>query len=289
VTPLRVLAWISLALQIGIVGSGGAVRLTGSGLGCPTWPRCTADSFVVTPELGVHGAIEFGNRLVTFVLAIVAIATIVAAFRQRRARRDLFLLAVALGGGIPAQAVLGGITVLTGLDPWLVGMHFILSAILVAVASTLVFRTYATPGPMLQVPRWYAITSWVTAVVVVLTVVVGVITTGAGPHAGDAATPRNGLNPELLVRLHSLAAYVAAGLTAVLVVSGAGRASRAGYFVRILLALELTQVVVGIAQVRLDLLAWVVGLHMVLACLLVAAMTAVVLGLSTAAREAASP
>ena len=283
--PLRVLAWVSLALQIGIVGSGGAVRLTGSGLGCPTWPRCTADSFVVTPELGIHGAIEFGNRLVTFVLVIVAVVTILYISRQRRARRDLFLLAVALGAGIPAQAVLGGITVLTGLNPWLVGMHFILSAILVVVASTLVFRTYARPGPILQVPRPYAITAWITAVVVALTVVIGVITTGAGPHAGDAATPRNGLDPEILVQLHSLAAYVAVGLAAVLVISGTARSSRAGFFIRIVLALELAQVVVGIAQVRLDLPAWLVGLHMVLACLLVAATTAVVLSLWTRAAE----
>src|SRR3712207_6026320 len=94
-----------------IVVSGGAVRLTGSGLGCPTWPRCTTDSFVATPELAGHGVIEFGNRLLTFVLAAVAVATVVAVWRS--VRRDLRPLALTTFLGIPAQALLGGITVLT--------------------------------------------------------------------------------------------------------------------------------------------------------------------------------
>ncbi|HZH22644.1 MAG TPA: COX15/CtaA family protein, partial [Geodermatophilus sp.] len=96
-----------------IVVTGGAVRLTGSGLGCPTWPRCTSESFVATPELAGHGVIEFGNRLLTFVLAAVAIATVVAVWRSTR--RDLRPLAVLTFLGVPAQALLGGVTVLTGL------------------------------------------------------------------------------------------------------------------------------------------------------------------------------
>ena len=116
-----------------IVVTGGAVRLTGSGLGCPTWPRCTDASFVATPELAGHGAIEFGNRLLTFVLAAVAVATVVVVWRS--ARRDLRVLALLTFLGIPAQALLGGITVLTGLNPWTVAAHFLLSMVLVAAAT----------------------------------------------------------------------------------------------------------------------------------------------------------
>ena len=122
-----------------IVVTGGAVRLTGSGLGCPTWPRCTDRSFVATPELAGHGVIEFGNRLLTFVLTAVAIATVVVVFRS--VRRDLRTLAVIGFLGIPAQALLGGITVLTGLNPWTVAAHFLLSMVLVAVATTLWLRS----------------------------------------------------------------------------------------------------------------------------------------------------
>ena len=108
------LAIANLLANIGIVVTGGAVRLTGSGLGCPTWPRCTDESYVAHGELGLHGAIEFGNRLVTFLLAAVAIATFVAAWKY--GRRPVVRLAFVLGLGVPAQAVVGGITVLTETD-----------------------------------------------------------------------------------------------------------------------------------------------------------------------------
>src|SRR4051794_14995904 len=122
-----------------IVVTGGAVRLTGSGLGCPTWPRCTDASFVATPELAGHGAIEFGNRLLTFLLAATAIATVLVVFRSTR--RDLRTLAVLGFLGIPAQALLGGITVLTGLNPWTVAAHFLVSMVLVALTTILWLRS----------------------------------------------------------------------------------------------------------------------------------------------------
>lgn len=101
---LKVFVWLSLATQIGIVVTGGLVRLTGSGLGCPTWPKCTDDSFVNVPEMGIHGVIEFGNRLLTFVLLIVSVLNLVVVIRKKR--RDLRALSIALLLGIPAQAVL---------------------------------------------------------------------------------------------------------------------------------------------------------------------------------------
>ena len=120
--------------------TGGAVRLTASGLGCPTWPRCTDESFVTHGELGIHGAIEFGNRMLTFVLAVVAIATWVVAMRYRAAPPSLRRLATVLVLGVPAQAVLGGFTVLTDLNPWVVALHLLLSLAMVAVAVVLVRR-----------------------------------------------------------------------------------------------------------------------------------------------------
>ena len=111
------------------------VRLTGSGLGCPTWPKCDANSLTTHGELGLHGAIEFGNRLLTFVLTAVVAACLVAVWRQRPVRPGMRALAVAVFLGIPAQAVIGGITVLTGLNPWTVMGHLLLSMVLIGLAT----------------------------------------------------------------------------------------------------------------------------------------------------------
>jgi cytochrome c oxidase assembly protein subunit 15 len=114
---LRRVALASVIANVGIVITGGAVRLTGSGLGCPTWPQCTPESYTPTPEMGINGVIEFGNRTLTFVVAIIAIAGFVLARRQRPARRRVVRLSVLAGLGIPAQAAVGGMTVITGLNP----------------------------------------------------------------------------------------------------------------------------------------------------------------------------
>ncbi len=118
---LRRISLASLVANIGIVVTGGAVRLTASGLGCPTWPRCTDDSYVNTPEMGINGTIEFGNRLLTFVVGFLALAALISALLQSPRRRSLIRLAALVFLGIPAQAVIGGITVLTDLNPWVVG------------------------------------------------------------------------------------------------------------------------------------------------------------------------
>ena len=108
---VRTLAVATLAANIGIVVTGGAVRLTASGLGCPEWPLCTADSLITTPEMGVHGIIEFGNRMLTFVLTAIAFGMLASVWKGRAARPDLLWLSVAALAGIPAQAIIGGITV----------------------------------------------------------------------------------------------------------------------------------------------------------------------------------
>ena len=138
---LRRLAVASLVANVGIVVTGGAVRLTGSGLGCPTVPRCTEDSLVATRELGVHGAIEFGNRLLTWVVLLIAVATLVSAVRARGQRPGLWKLALALLLYVPLQAVIGAVTVLTHLNPWVVMLHFLASMPLIALATVLVRRT----------------------------------------------------------------------------------------------------------------------------------------------------
>jgi cytochrome c oxidase assembly protein subunit 15 len=283
---VRVLGWLSLAFQVVLVGTGGAVRLTASGLGCPTWPRCTAGSFVTTPELGYHGIIEFANRMLTFVLVLVAIAAFLAVVRMRTERRDLFWLSLSLGLGIPAQAIVGGISVLTGLNPYVVGLHFVVSVSLVAIATVFVYRIrFGERAPRRTVPRWLTALSFVTAGVVAITVVVGVLTTGAGPHAGDNSddkhlAPRNGLDPQILQHVHSWPAYLTVALTvAILVAAAALRLGRLRSVAAGLLAVEALQVIVGITQARLGLPELLVGIHMVLACVLVAGMTAVVLSL----------
>src|SRR3954468_20288049 len=154
VRTVRRLALASVVANAGIVVTGGAVRLTSSGLGCPDWPRCDAGSYTPTGENAAHGVIEFGNRMLTFVLVAVVVATLVAVMRQRPRRESLARLAWLLVLGIPAQAVLGGITVRTGLNPWTVMAHFLLSMILLAIASQLLWRTAEGDGPVrLLVPR----------------------------------------------------------------------------------------------------------------------------------------
>ena len=278
---IRGFAIATLVAQILIVGTGGAVRLTGSGLGCPTWPRCTDDSFVTTPEMGIHGIIEFGNRLLTFVLIAIAIVMFVLVLRIRRERRDLFVLALVIGLGIPAQGVIGGFSVLTNLNPYVVGLHFVLSVVLVVISTLLVYRVYAGPrGVRASVPLWYSALTHATSALVAITILVGIITTGSGPHAGDSGASRNGLDSELLQHVHSWPAYATVAATVLLLI-GALRLGqpRLARFTGILLAIEAVQVAVGLAQARLGLPEILVGAHMVLACCLTAAMTAVVLSL----------
>src|SRR5690349_24001646 len=184
-TVLRPLALASLIANIGLVVTGAAVRLTGSGLGCPTWPKCTDESYTTTPEMGVNGIIEFGNRVLGVVLALIALACFIAALREKPRRRSLIVLSLAIGLGIPGQGVIGGITVLTHLNPWVVGLHFLLSMALVALAYALWRRTAEGDGkPVPLVPRPLRQLAGILTVVSVAVIAVGVVVTGSGPHAG---------------------------------------------------------------------------------------------------------
>ncbi|MCU1444132.1 MAG: Cytochrome oxidase assembly protein [Cryobacterium sp.] len=287
---IRVIAWVYLTAQILLVGTGGLVRLTSSGLGCPTWPKCTDHSLVNTPEMGIHGIIEFGNRLLGVALGILAVVAFLAVLRLRKQRPDLFRLTLFAGLGIPAQAVIGGISVLTQLNPFVVGFHFVVSVVLVCLCTTFVYRVYvAVPSLGAPGPRWFAFAARATAFFAGVTILVGILTTGSGPHAGDADAPRNGLDPELLQHVHSWPAYATFLLTVILVVGAFRLQLPVRGWTVLLLAVELVQIGVGLLQSNTGLPPFLVGIHMVLACALSAAMTMVLLTRSRSRSSQPSP
>lgn len=284
---IRVIAWLSFLAEVLIIGTGGAVRLTGSGLGCPTWPTCTADSLVNTQEMGIHGVIEFGNRTLTGLVGILAVALIVLIWRMRRERRELFVLAAIVLGGVVAQALVGGVTVLTGLNPFIVGFHYVASVALVAVSAAFLALMDQPAGiRTLAVPRGYAILTHVTTLVLAVTIVFGVLTTGAGPHSGDADAGRNGFDAQVLEHVHAWPGYILFALTVVLVIGAVVRRLAVRRWVTALLLIELVQIAVGLYQARNGLPELAVGVHMVLAALTAAAMTVVVLRLKSVAPSA---
>lgn len=271
---MRPLAVASLAGNIGIVVTGGAVRLTGSGLGCPSWPRCTEESFVPHGALGVNAAIEFGNRMMTFVLAAIAVATWLAALNLSRRRPDLLRLATVLALGIPGQALLGGVTVLTDLNPWVVGLHLMLSMVLIAWSVMLLHLHLLRPAGAAPLDSVVQRVVPALAGVAFVVLYLGTVVTGSGPHAGDVDAPRNGLDPQLWSHVHAAGVYLLVGLTLLTVVllrrSGPAAAVRPAYA---LLAVEAGQGGVGFTQYYLDLPALLVGLHLLGAALLAATVT----------------
>lgn len=272
---LRLYSWLSLVSEILIVVTGGAVRLTGSGLGCPTWPLCTDDSLVNVPEMGIHGIIEFANRTLTGVLAIIAVLTIVAAWRQAQNRRRYLVPAVGLLLLILAQAIIGGITVLTGLNPWVVGVHFVVSGLMITLASVLLWRAYA-PNHQ-AIPQLTYRMTWPIVVVGWITVLVGILVTGAGPHSGDAETGRNGLDLSIWQHFHSYPAYLLL-IMIVVVLGNLLRHDRTLPFAQwrtqtkiytLLLLAALLQALIGVLQSRLGVPPLLVGLHMLGASVLI--------------------
>ena len=289
------LAVASLVMNVVIVGTGGAVRLTASGLGCPTWPQCGAGSYVPRAEYGIHGAVEFGNRLLTFVLVAVVAATVVTALVAGRARPGTSVPAVMLFAGIPLQAVIGGISVLTHLNPWVVTVHFVVSALLVAIATVLVRRTRPghVPGPRRwEVTRAVAALTVVVAAVVAAVVYVGTVVTGSGPHAGAVGARRTGFDPAAVSQLHVDLVALVIGLTAGLLVAlhAAPRADRPAGATRAagwLLGVELGQGLVGAVQYATGLPVTLVDLHLVGATLVVVATVWLLTAVRLPARPAA--
>jgi cytochrome c oxidase assembly protein subunit 15 len=273
---IRPLGWASLVMNAVLVVTGGAVRLTDSGLGCPTWPHCTTGSFTPHGAMGIHSAIEFGNRLLTFVLAAVAVATFVAAWRYMRThgRRDLMWLALLMGLFIPAQAVIGGITVLTQLNPWVVSLHLLSSMAIIGIAVVFLFRQRRPdlPAPVRGPVGWLA---WATFAAAWAVLYVGTVVTGSGPHAGDAKAPRNGLDSLEISQLHADLVFLFIGLTVGLLftlhATHAARAARVAAWA--LLGVELSQGVIGYVQYFTGLPVVLVGFHMLGAAMVSAAVT----------------
>jgi heme a synthase len=269
-TLLRRLALASLIANAGLVVTGAAVRLTGSGLGCPTWPKCTEESYTSTPEMGINGAIEFGNRVLGIVLGLIALACFVAAVLQKPRRRSLILLALAAGLGIPGQGVIGGITVLTDLNPWVVGLHFLLSMALIAVTYALWKRTTEGDRPRRTlVPTPLPTLARLTALISAAVIILGVVVTGSGPHAGDEDAKRNGLDPATISQAHADLVFLLIGLSlglwfALRAVQAPAPAVRAA---GVLILVELAQGLIGFVQYFTHLPVILVGAHMLGACL----------------------
>ncbi|MFV0136675.1 COX15/CtaA family protein [Streptomyces sp. HMX87] len=263
---VRRAALTALVMAVVIVVTGGAVRLTGSGLGCPTWPKCTDDSLTATREMGLHGAIEFGNRLLTYVLCAAVGWAIIAARSTKPYRRGLTRLGWAQFWIVMSNAVLGGIVVLVGLNPYTVAAHFVATSALIAVATVMWQRARegdAAPRPL--VGRSVQQLVWVLVAASVLLILVGTVVTGAGPHAGDSSeVPRMPVDWETVSKVHAVLAWVVVTLTFALwfvlkaVDAPKGPLARTRDLFLVLLA----QGVIGYVQYFTDLPEVLVGLHM---------------------------
>lgn len=348
--PLRILAWLSFLAEVIIIGTGGAVRLTGSGLGCSEWPLCTPESLVPIYEVqGIHGIIEFGNRTMTGVVGLIALAVLlltlhlaggrravvravwfalggvgaavvvyvaatlvnlalalhlpaaglmsaalltsviagaVDSLRHASPRHDLALIAWIVLAGVMAQAVVGGFAVLSDLNPFIVGFHYTASLLLVCVTAAYLVRMHEPAGPRVKdVPTWFAALSHLTGAALALTILFGVLTTGNGPHSGDAYVKRDGFDASVLAHVHSWPGYVLAALIVILTVAAWVLRLRPRRWLLVLAGAVLLQVLVGVWQAREALPPLLVGIHMVLASLSAAAYTVVVLRLKKPASE----
>lgn len=282
---VRAMFVVNLVVEIGIVVTGGLVRLTKSGLGCPTWPQCVPGSFVPTGEQaeGIHKFIEFGNRTLTFVVAAAALAVIWAVYTKIPHRRALRLPAWGVLAGIAFQAIVGGVSVRMALNPFIVSLHFLGSAFLIALSTYLLVRLDEGDGPPRALaPPVVMHVAKATAAVFTVVLALGTVVTGAGPHSGDADMPvRYGLDLRAVSWLHADSVMVFVGLVVALwiachLVEGAQRGVRAW---RLVFLISLAQAALGFVQYASGLYEVMVLAHMLLASLLVAAMTWAVLSL----------
>lgn len=325
--PLRVFAWLSFIAEVLIIGTGGAVRLTGSGLGCSDWPLCSPESLTPILEVqGIHGAIEFGNRMMTGVVGLVALAVVmltlhalsgrrlvlravwfalggivlaigvyaaasalgivaaaalmsaalllavlvgmVDSLRQTTQRKDLAVLAWLVLVGVMAQAVVGGFAVISDLNAFIVGFHYAVSLLLVSVTAVFLVRLKTVPGPRERVvPSWFMGLAHATGFFLALTILFGVLTTGSGPHSGDANIKRHGFDATFLAHVHSWPGYALAALVLTLAISAWILKLPPRKWLLVLIVAILVQVGVGVLQARTGLPPIAVGVHMILAAL----------------------
>ncbi|MCX5364512.1 COX15/CtaA family protein [Streptomyces sp. NBC_00124] len=276
-------ALAALVMSVVIVVTGGAVRLTGSGLGCPTWPKCTDDSLTATSAMGVHGVIEFGNRMLTYVLCAAVGWAIIAARSEKPYRRSLTRLGWAQFWVVMGNAILGGIVVLVGLNPYTVAAHFLLSTALIAVATVMWQRTREGDGESRPlVGKSVQQLVWFLVAASVLLIAVGTVVTGSGPHAGDSSeVERMPLDWETVSKLHAVLAWIVVTLTFALwfVLKAVDAPQGPLHRTRDLFLVLLAQGVIGYVQYFTDLPEILVGLHMFGSCLVWIAVLRVLLAL----------
>ncbi len=282
---LRRLTWFNLVAEILIVVTGGLVRLTGSGLGCPDWPQCVSGSLVPVAHQAQswHKYVEFGNRMMTSVVSIAAVALLLALWRWGRHRKGLWLPVALILVGIAIQAVIGGISVHMDLNPAIVAGHFLSSMLLVFASAWLVWREHegdGAPRPVVRREvRWIA---WVVSALTVVILVLGTLVTGSGPHSGDATHPaRLAIDPRTVAWLHADAVMLFCGLlVAVLIATRlAATSTRPTTAWLLVLAVTVLQGVIGYVQYFTGVPAGLVEIHMLGASLLVVAVTWGVLSL----------
>jgi cytochrome c oxidase assembly protein subunit 15 len=251
---------VLLVFQTGIVLTGGIVRVTGSGLGCPTWPECVEGSYtpVVEQIEGFKAWIEFGNRLLTFALVLACALSILAVLISKR--KDLRLLVLGQFAGIFGQAILGGITVLTDLHPATVAAHFILSIILIAGAQSLLTKAKSEyewkklgRNTLHLLARSHVILTFVV-------IVVGTIVTGSGPHAGDVVSPRFGFDVRTVAWLHADLVIALLGVSLAYLISPT-TAAATKRLLKFFFLISLLQGAIGYIQYFLGLPEIIVALH----------------------------
>lgn len=281
----------NLVGQTAIIVTGGAVRLTGSGLGCSTWPECEPGQFLpaVHEEMSIHTVVEYGNRMLGVLLGLISIAVMVLmwmAVDRFRRPRHLRVLGAAVFAGVVLQGLIGGVSVWLDLHPAVVGSHFLISGTLLVISTTLLVRWFESDGRGHAVgSNALRIVGWSLAAVAAVVVVLGVITTGAGPHSGDAEVGyRFAVDPALMSRFHAWSVWVFVAVLIALIVlarrtpAGPGVADLRRWTM-ILLGITLAQGVIGYVQYFNGLPELLVGAHMLGAGLLIIATTRTVLAL----------
>jgi heme a synthase len=281
---MRRLAFAALVANIGIVATGGLVRLTNSGLGCPDWPDCSGGSLVATGKVSWHKAVENTNRGLTIVVLAAVLAVFVAAYRELPARPAVRRWAWVTLLGVPAQALLGGITVLTHLNPLVVAGHFMLSMLLIAAATVLWWRTREAEAVSIAPPpivRRLGIATWGLTYGVF---VIGTLVTGSGPHAGNATAARLHLRPAAISQLHAdlVMLLVGTAISLAVCVTAVGGSAVARRATRVLVGVLAAQAAIGFAQYFSGLPIGLVELHVTGAAVLAATVSAVVLALQPA-------
>ena len=279
------LLYLLLVFQTGIVLTGATVRITGSGLGCPTWPECTYGSY--TPVAGqaegaFHAWIEFGNRLLTFLLLFAAVAVLIYAIRK--ARRDLIWRALLQVAGIFGQGVIGGITVLTDLNPLAVASHFILSIFLIAGAVSIVARGRSPLISIRPTETKVKILAHAQVLLTFVVIVIGTLVTGSGPHAGDLEAPRLKLDERAISWLHADAVIALLGVSlALLVLSEISPETKRR--IKIFFAVTLAQGLIGYIQYVTGLPELLVIVHVLGSTLVWIAAWRIWLSITTAERS----